>query len=442
MSEIERLRRENTEQRELIAELRREVAELKARLRQDSRNSHWPSSRDKGHKRNRNSSQRKKSKRKPGGQKGHPGSTLEFNPEPEHVEVHRPTHCAHCQHDFATDQLAEHVTRRQVVDLPPFAFETTEHQAETLVCLHCLETTQGRFPADVNAPVQYGKRVKSLSVYLKNWHCIPYARSCQLLLDVFGLHISPGSLENYTRDAARNLATTYMQIKQALLNSNVVHFDETGFYIGGQRQWCHSAGTPTLTLFAAHAKRGTIAMNQVGILPTFTGIAVHDFLAAYRTYKDARHALCNAHHLRDLTAIEEQGQQQWATSFKTFLLAAKRCVAQAQQVGLHQFPADQIARIEYLYHTLVDWALQANPPPADGWPQGKRGRPKKTTARNLAERFDKHMDKVLAFVYDFDVPFDNNLAERDLRMLKVQQKVSGCFRSSHGADEFCVIRYD
>lgn len=176
------------------------------------------------------------------------------------------------------------------------------------------------------------------------------------------------------------------------------------------------------------------------ILPHFRGTAIHDHWSAYFQYEQCRHGLCNVHHLRELTAIVENDKQPWATRFQWLLLGAKRAVERARLAGLSTLPQQKVLQIERLYSRLIHAALQANPPPPTGWPKGKRGRVRKTKARNLAERLHKHAAEVLAFVYDFNVPFDNNLVERDVRMLKVQQKISGCFRSPGGADDFCAIR--
>ena len=230
------------------------------------------------------------------------------------------------------------------------------------------------------------------------------------------------------------------QIKCSLQGVHSLHCDESGFYIGGNRQWLHSAGSRQLTYYLPHPSRGTKALKTMGILDGFGGTAIHDFWSSYWTFDNCNHAACNVHLLRDLNAQEEQGDQPWATRFKHFLLAAKAVVEQARQRGEYTLSSAKLAQVERIFVQLVNSALLANPPPPGGWPRGKRGRPKKTKARNLAERIAKYRTAILAFVYDFNVPFDNNLAERDLRMLKVQQKISGCFRSHQGAEDFCAIR--
>jgi transposase len=417
-----------------------QIAELTALLKQNSRNSHWPSSRDKSRKKKRTKSLRRKSDKKPGGQKGHQGHTLKMSDTPDVVTVHRPRTCQHCQQPFSSAQGAVAVDKRQVRDLPPLQIVVTEHQAETLCCRHCRQLSQGTFPPDVVAPVQYGPGIQQLAIYLKNEQYIPYDRSRQFLADLFDLHLSPGTLQNIVARAARRLRPIVTQIKTALIAGHTLHCDESGFYIGGERHWLHVAATKTLTCYYPHRRRGSQATDAMGILPYFQGTAIHDFWSAYRHYQACHHGLCNVHHLRDLTAVAENGNQAWATRFQWFLLSAKQAVDQARLTGATALPVVKVVQIERIYDQLIAVALQANSPPPGGWPRGKRGRPKKTKPRNLAERLDKHRHEVLAFVYDFKVPFDNNLAERDIRMLKVQQKISGCFRSQAGAKDFCTIR--
>lgn len=441
------LQDENRQLKQEIAELRQAlkaaletIKELQAELGQNSRNSNWPSSRDKGKQKRHTKSLRQKSTKPAGGQVGHTGRTLEFSATPDRIERHRPAWCAHCQKPLKPSVPGEVRQRRQVVDVPPLALEVVEHQVESLVCACCGRETAGAFPAAVTNPVQYGPRLKALAVYLKHEHFIPYARSQRFLADLFGATISAGSLQNMVHHAAHLLQPVTEKIKAALLQTPVVHFDESGFYIAGQRQWLHSAGSQRLTYYAPHPYRGQRATNEIGILPHLQGVAHHDHWATYWQYQQCRHALCNVHHLRELNALAEQGEQPWAARFKHFLLAAKVVVADARRRGQSALPSPKLAQVERLYRRLTTLALQAHPPPPAGWPQGKRGRPKKSKARNFAERLDKHRQAVLAFVYDFKVPFDNNLAERDIRMLKVQQKVSGCFRSPEGAHAFCTIR--
>ncbi len=438
--ENEQLKKENQELRQMLKIAMERIEQLEAQLGQNSRNSNWPTSRDKGHRKKRKQNLRQKSDKKTGGQPGHKGHTLKFSKEPDKVERYRPEKCDHCDQIFAAEQPAAQLKRRQVIDLPPLQMEVTEHQVESLLCHECGQASDGQFPAGVTQLVQYGSGVKSLAVYLKSQQLLPYGRSQQFLADLFGLSVTQGSLENFLGAAASKVAPINEEIKTGLVAAKVAHYDESGFYIGGKRQWLHSTSTPYLTYYAPHPSRGNKALKAIGIMPHFKGVAVHDNWSTYWHYDQCQHALCNVHHLRELNAIEENFSQPWATRFKTFLLSAKAAVDQAKAAGKEALPQAKLNQINRLYTKLVAAALRANPPPPEGWPKGSRGRPKKTKPRNLAERFDQRRAAVLAFVSDFKVPFDNNLAERDIRMLKVQQKISGCFRSTHGAQTFCAIR--
>jgi transposase len=438
--EVKRLTQENQELRERLATAEATIKQLVELLGQNSRNSNWPSSRDKNRAKPKPKSLRSKTERKAGGQEGHEGHRLEFNPEPNHIEKHRPTHCEQCQTPLPAEIAASEIARRQVFDLPPLRFVTIEHQVETVMCPGCGAATSGEFPAEVTHPVQYGSQVKRLAVYLRHEQFIPYERERQLLADLFELPISTGSLQNFVETAAENVKPATEAIKEAIIEAEVGHADETGFYINGQRHWLHTVSTEELTHYEPHAKRGKAATDEIGILPQFRGTLVHDAWASYFKYQLLLHALCNAHHLRDLTAIVENDQQQWAALMIACLLSAKQLVADTYQAGEMELPADCLERIHQLYDAIVWLGFEENPLPNARASPGKRGRPKKSKARNLVERFDQHKTAILCFIHDFKVPFDNNLAERDIRMMKVQQKISGCFRSWQGAQQFCRLR--
>ena len=438
--ENERLKQEIEKLKEALKAAEQKIGELTAQLNQNSSNSNWPSSRDKKRQKKRSRSLREKSGKKPGGQEGHPGQTLERSESPDISEIHRPSQCHHCNTPFEENQRRVAVDRRQVHDLPPMQVVVTEHQAETLLCQECGQMSQGAFPEGVGAPVQYGPGVQQLAVYLRTVQLIPFERSRQFFADLLGLNFSPGTIQNSLRRGAEQVGPVVERIKEALVASPVVHFDESGFYIGGQRQWLHTAGSEGLTYYFPHARRGHKAMDAMAVLPHFQGTAVHDAWSAYWQYKQCRHSLCNAHHLRELTWVVENEAQHWAALFKRFLRSVKQVVADAQAAGQSVLPQVKLDQVERIYARLIQAGLRANPPPTGGWPKGKRGRVKKTKPRNLVERLDKRKAQVLAFAYDFSIPFDNNLAERDIRMLKVQQKISGCFRSLSGAQEFCLLR--
>ena len=419
----------------VVVELRARVAELEGRLATDSHNSSKPPSSDGLKKRTR--SLRQPSGKKPGGQPGHPGHRLEPVDRPDRVVVHAPAACAACGRSLA-DTAAAAAERRQVFDLPPLALEVVEHRAEGKACPGCGATTWGEFPAEAGQPAQYGPGVKGLGVYLKAYQLVPYARASELIADLFGGGPSEGTLTAALAECAAGLAATEAAIKGALGRGELLHCDESGLRVAGSLRWLHVAATDTLTHYACDPKRGKEALDRVGILPAFAGRAVHDGWAAYRAYACA-HALCNAHHLRELTFLAEQHGQVWATSMKGLLVEIKSAVETAGAEGRDALAPAILAEFEARYRALLAEGYAANPPPPPP-PAGTRGRPKQGKARNLLGRLGGRMGEVLAFAHDFRVPFDNNLAERDLRMLKVQQKVSGCFRDPDGADQFCRVR--
>lgn len=424
-----------------LAEALALVAELQARLNQDSHNSNWPSSRDKG--RRKNKSLREKSGKAPGGQAGHSGKTLKLVEHPDERVTHQPEACKRCGHQFDESDLKQGSTvdseRRQVYDIPAFRMEVTEHRTATVTCPHCHQATRGHFPATVNHVVQYGPRTKALSVYLNQYQLVPLQRLSALLGEWLQAPVSPATIVNWVLAAGQAVQTQVERIQRGLRQAPVVHCDETGEYIGGKRFWVHVAATSDLTLYQPHARRGRAGTDALGVLPAYQGVAVHDGFSSYKQYA-CRHALCNVHHLRELTAVYEQGGQEWANAFKTLLCDLKTEVAQAQADGLTALPSSRRQALAHHYQQLIDQAYAANPPPEGGWPAGLRGRKRKSKACNLAERLDKERTQVLAFVDDFAVPFDNNLVERDIRMLKVQQKISGCYRSWAGAHAAAALR--
>ena len=413
-----------------------QVRKLQEQLAKNSSNSSKPPSSD-GYKKPAPKSLRKKGERKSGGQPGHTGHTLKRLDEPDHTQVHPVKNCECCGRSLA-DQLADGLEKRQVHDLPPLRLIVTEHQAETKVCA-CGHCNRAAFPEGVNAPAQYGPAIQAAAVYLKNYQHLPYARTSELLGDFFGCPISEGTLDNIIARSHELAAGPVEQIKAAIERAPVVHFDETGSRVEGKLWWTHSASTNRATYYDVHQKRGGEAFDSIGILPDFCGRAIHDFWKSYFGY-DCLHGLCNAHHLRELIFVHEQHQQDWADHMIGCLLEIKNAARQAKQTVGH-LERCQLRHFETRYQQILDAGYAANPlPPRPPGAKKKRGRRKKTKARNLLERLDQHRSEALAFMYDFSVPFDNNLAERDLRMIKLQQKISGSFRTEDGAKTFCRIR--
>jgi transposase len=420
---------------EAVAALTAQVQELKARLDKDSHNSSKPPSSDGLKKKPAPQSLRPKTGRKPGGQPGHRGCTLKPSPAPDQVVSHVPATCAHCQQPLRAEQSIG-FEPRQVHDLPPLRLLVTEHRALTCRCA-CGHLTTAAFPPSVSQPVQYGPRLLGLGLLLREYHLLPLGRTAQLLQQGFGASISVGTLSRALRRADAAVRPVTTAIAQAIRKAKRAHFDETGMRVAGRLHWLHSASTDMLTHYSAHAKRGTAAIEAAGILPGFAGTAVHDGWCSYGAYA-CEHALCNAHHLRELTGLAEQGQV-WAADFKTLLTDAYRAVQHAKSTGKLRVHFQQQCQFERRYQNLLERGYAANPPPADP-PRDRRGRVKQSPGRNLLCRLDQHRKWVLAFLYDFDIPFDNNLAERDLRMMKVRQKVSGGFRTLPGAEAFCRLR--
>lgn len=424
------LRTENASLRERVVYLEEMVAELseqvKSLLLQDSRNSSKAPSSN----RRRLTSNREKSAKAVGGQKGHRGSTLERIAEPDVVVLHRAEHCA-CGESLERVRV-QGVEKRQVFELPALPIEVTEHQVEVKQCPHCGQKAKGSFPGAVSQKVQYGARLKAVSVYLHQYQLIPYGRVQQCLADLFGQKLSQGSLVSFDGECYTRLAETESTIKAAVTANPVVHFDETGCYEKTGRHWLHSASTAKLTFYASDQRRGRAAMNRIGILPDFKGVAVHDAYAPYWGY-DCEHALCNAHLLRELAYLAEQEQQSWAYRLAQHLLDVKLALTHTELSSTQQLA------VQAAYRALITEGWRENPRPQTVPKPKKRGRKKHTKAQNLLLRLDKYSAEVLRFMTNPNVPFDNNRAERDLRMMKVQQKISGRFRGQGGA-YFCRIR--
>ncbi len=420
-----------------IVMLEERVKALEEQLAQNSRNSSKPPSSDGLNKPNP-ISLRTKSQRKTGGQKGHQGYTLQMVENPDQIKVYTVDECAHCKRSLSKKK-ADTVERRQVFDLPEIKLEVIEHIAEIKKCPNCGQINKGEFPIDVLAPIQYGQRIKAIALYLKGYQLLPSQRSCEILSDLFSCPLSEGTLDNIFNNGFRLLQWPVAQIKEQLKESSLVHFDETGISVTGQNHWLHVASTQRLTYYEIHAKRGSEAMDDIGILPNFHGRAIHDFWKPYLTYDNCKHGLCNAHHLRELLFLYEEQQQGGAKNMIDCLLDIKKTVDEIRNTR-NSLGKEQRQTFEERYQHILDEGYTTNPLKNKPFGQKKRGLPKKSKARNLLERLDKHRKKALAFMYDFDVPFDNNLVERDVRMAKVKEKISGTFRSQQGAKAFYCIR--
>lgn len=430
------LRTQNGELVKQFEEQAKDLQRLKDQLAKDSHNSSKPPSSD-GLKKRRTKSLRKKSGRKSGGQKGHKGHTLKMSESPDHVIVHELPFCPECTHDLSQIEPSEHM-RRQVYDVPPVELEVTEHRSEIKTCPCCQKRVKAAFPADVTQPVQYGELFKAQASYLNTYQLIPMARSCELLGDFYGHQPAEAIIQEANRAVQKGSEPALQVIKKALTQEAVTQHDESGVRVDGQLQWLHVSSTEQLTHYEVHPKRGQEAMQAIGILPHSTGRIVHDHWKSYLTFDQVDHAFCNAHHLRELRFICEQYQQEWAADMDQLLLEVKAAVDNAP-LEFDSLPNQQCLDFEKRYDLILQSGFDANPPPPEPPPK-KRGKTKQSPPKNLLDRLKIHKEGVLAFMYDFRVPFDNNLAERDVRMIKVKQKISGSFRTSQGADSFCSIR--
>ena len=419
-----------------VESLQREVVELKSRLSKNSRNSSKPPSSD-GLNKSKPQSLKENNGCKPGGQDGHKGKALEMKKDPDKVVVHSTECCEECGGSLKGAPVVG-VERRQVFDLPPVSLEVIEHQAEQKECPACGCMNTATFPDGVNAPVQYGWAVRSIAIYLQQYQFLPYERASELMQDLFGVSICTGTLAKIMIDCAERIEPAVEKIKGIVQSSPVVHFDESGVSVEGKLSWLHSASTNKATYYEIHPKRGSEAMDDIGILPGFGGRAIHDFWKPYLEY-DCDHGFCNAHLLRELIFANEELGQKWAKKMIRFLLKVKDAVGE-MRATTDCLPNDDIRRLERRYRRILNMGDAETPLLPSTFCKKKRGRPKKEKARNLLERFERYPKEILAFMYDFRVPFDNNLSERDIRMIKLRQKISGTFRSAEWGRAFCQTR--
>lgn len=430
------LQAELKEVRRQMQQMLARLAELEGRVAKDSHNSSKPPSSD-GPARRRQSL-RQPSNRKPGGQVGHPGASLQMVEPPDEILTYRPQQCAACQQPLEV-QEGMVVERRQVHDLPAVRLVVREHQIEQVQCPHCQQVSRGSFLAAVSAPVQYGPRLRSLEGYLQQYQLLPLERTCEALADLRGCSVSAGTLVQWVQEAAERIAPSVTQIAERIIASRLQHADETGVWVRGHLYWLHVNSTRLLTHLAWHPKRGRAALEAIGIWPRFRGGALRDRWASYDQYACAQ-SLCGAHLVRELTFLHEQDQQAWAGELKAVLLGMQAAAEEWRSRGARQMPA--VERDDWVaqYFAVLAQGFAAQAPPAAAEPTKRRGRQKQSAAKNLLDDLLRRAEQVLAFVDDLTIPFTNNQAERDLRMVKVQQKIAGTFRSEAGVTAFCRLR--
>lgn len=397
-----------------------------SQLGRNSSNSHKSPSQDP------NREKKKKSNgKKPGGQNGHIGQNLKKVDNPDEVIEHKVHGCAKCNKNLSS-QEAEDFEARQVFDVEIKRI-VVEHKAEIKTCARCGSVNMGDFPATVSKAVQYGEGVKALSTYMSLYQLVPYKRVEDFFRDQIGLPLSSGSIFNFNMDAFAKLEKFEAKMKEKLLESPLNHCDETGININGKKAWLHCVSNSQWTYFYPHYRRGPEAMDEMGILPQYKGIVCHDHWKSYYTYK-CGHALCNAHHLRELKYAHEEDKQQWAGSMMGLLVEINNTVNQ----GNGYLPEVDIKQYQKRYRTILTKGEKECPLPEKT--PGKRGRQKKSKSRNLLERLRDYEEDALRFMKNPIVPFTNNQAENDIRMTKVHQKISGCFRAMDGARIFCRVR--
>jgi transposase len=429
----EELVAENAQLRVMVEALRVQVAELTARLGQTSRNSSKPPSSDSPFAKPAPKSLRGKSGRKPGGQPGHPGSTLALVANPNTRLRHEPRSCAGCGAGLA-DAPEVAIERRQVFDLPPMTARVTEHQLIARRC-PCGATTCGTAPEGVTAPVQYGPGITAIILYLYVGQFLSKKRTAQAVAELFGTPVSEGTLATMTTRAADGLDEFLEQVKDHIADADVAGFDETGLRVAGRLHWVHCARTDKYTLLTCHPKRGREGINDAGVLGRFHGVAVHDAWAPYDTYLNADHQLCCAHALRELAGVTDTAPSDaawcWATQAAEALTAMQRLVATAIATGTDTVDVDALTRQVQLYRSAAHAGITQT---------DARSNAVMRKHNALARRLLSRQDDYLRFTRDWRIPADNNGSERDIRMTKLRQKISGCLRTLTGAQQFCAIR--
>jgi transposase len=440
---IVELRAANAEQARVLAEqagvieaLTARVAELERQLGRHSGNSSKPPSSDGLGKPPAPRRERRAAGRKPGKQPGAPGAHLAQVPDPDAVVVHRPVACKGCGGDLTLAPVTG-VEARQVFDLPEVRLRSTEHQAERRLCA-CGQVTAAGFPDQARSAACYGPGVRALAVYLGVGQYLPVQRAAELLAHALGASVSAGWLAGVVAEGAAGLEGFAQTVREQLKVAGVAHFDETGARVAGRLHWVHSASTALLSWFTVHPRRGVVAMDAAGVLPGFTGVAVHDGWSPYWRYDKAAHALCAAHLLRELDEAAEEPGQGWAAELAEWLSVACAQAATARAAGAERPDSAVVDRLLGRYDQIIAAGRAVNPPAPR--PPGQRHRRKRTPSASLLERLDTRRDQVCRFLQDLRVPPTNNQAERDIRMVKLAQKISGCWRTLDGAQAFLTVR--
>ena len=437
LEHIVALKKQNKELADENAYLKAELDQLKKHLKKDSHNSNRPPSSDSFKKPERKKTE---STRKPGGQNGHAGKSFTFSSEVDEVQRHKVDHCKKCGHNLEEEEVIK-TARRQVAEVV-IKKVVTEHQRECKKCPSCGKINYGKFPEQVKAPFQYGPNSRSLIVYFRNQQYLPHNRLNETFRTVFGLNISPGSFENIVKEFHEKIKPQVTTIREILKRAEVIHADESGIRCNNGLHWAHAACTAGHTCYQMHKKRGLEGIQSSTILTDFNGIVVHDGFKSYYNLTNAKHALCNAHHLRELIAINEQEEEPWAGKLIELLLALLDEVKKERENNpqAKSLPSDRLNAYLKRYDNILEESQAYHIGLPELPRKSNRGRPKQRKGKNLLDRLEEHKQEVLLFATDFRVSFTNNQAERDIRMIKLKQKISGCFRSEEGGQVFCNIR--
>lgn len=407
---------------ESINQLRAKIKMLEEKKRKNSRNSSKPPSSDQ----KKTRSLRRKSDKKPGGQPGHEGHFLEIKKDPDEIQTNTISHCVECGYEL--NKRADSIDVRQVFEVPEPKISVIEHQTEIKECRRCGCINKAEFPKEVIQKTQYGPRAKGLMVYLSQYQFLPYKRIRLLFKDLYNHFVSAGTIFNAVNESANRVINIDNQIKGLLTEGDLLNADETGMNISGDKHWLHIASNEQVTHYAAHKRRGYLAMDDIGILPRYKGTLIHDHWGSYFKYPDAKHGLCNAHHLRELKFLHEVQGFNWANRMSDLLIDIHDKRENAKSKGLRCFNKSAINSFTKTYQDILA--------------QAKRGQAAKGTkdSGNLLKRLTLHQAETLLFMHNFAVPFSNNQAEQDARMMKVQQKITGGFRTFMGAKNFCLNR--
>lgn len=420
----------------VLIQLLERIKELEDRLNLNSSNSSKPPSTE-GFKRNNTKSLREKSGKKQGGQSGHKGNGLKMTDVPDKEILHLPETCSLCGESLVNVEESSR-EKRQVIDIPKIISFITEHIVVTKECPHCKAKAKKTFPAGIENNIQYGNSIKSLMTYITQYQLLPHKRAAEFISDICGVNISEATIVNTNNHLYDLLKQAEEKTKNLLLESPLVHKDETGIFINGKLNWLHGTSTERATYYQAHPNRGSKAMDEDDFLPKYEGIVAHDFWKPYFNYEKISHSLCNAHLLRELKSVSEENCQAWSGKLIELLLEINNSVLKAKVLNLLELSSEEQKRFLSEYDKLIHEGFYFNTKTEKNG--HKRGRGKQSKVFNLLTRFTNFKTDILRFMQDFKAPFTNNQAERDIRMVKVKQKISGTFRSVQGSKTFCRIR--